>query len=359
MSSASARIYDLWMANGQPERIGYAAIGGYVDAGTRQVAAGLNSCAGGAMGLRWENLSGGPAGAGRLVGRWCGGVASGTPATAGYTIPARIDGQFGFTFVTTQAPWILSPEYITNPYGYGAVLSLWWSDYYGVPGSHRVYFPPGARLSLYAEVLGPHFGGVSDGSRAKHIQGTAGWEIPAVTVPPHPAVPATLDAAVDAVAEINLATIGAPWITASAWSRSGEWVRRKAWTDSQMMLRHESGPGTSRAVAVLKSSTVTTPRAVRSTEFGPAEFSALDWVMKYPPAGNLDLTDAMIAVDAEQWVLWNRALVPTPTPTPTPTPDPTPTPTPLPKTGEGFLYLKNGVQTLVPARDESGANWSP
>ena len=60
----SARVYDLWIASGKPERLGYVATGGYVDAGVRWVAAGGAYCAGGVLGLRLSR--------GRLYGKWCG-----------------------------------------------------------------------------------------------------------------------------------------------------------------------------------------------------------------------------------------------------------------------------------------------
>ena len=86
----SAKVYDLWIASGKPERLGYAAAGGYVDAGVRWVAADGMSCAGGALGLR---MSGG-----RLLGRWCGGVASGAPlvdASASFYAESRVVGMYG------------------------------------------------------------------------------------------------------------------------------------------------------------------------------------------------------------------------------------------------------------------------
>ena len=175
----------------------------------------------------------------------------------------------------------------------------------------------------------------------------------------------TPDAAISAVVAVDVEAAGVPWVTARAWSEAGSWVRRKSWLDSLMMIRHEAGPGTVRAVAMFKSASVTTARAVRNAEFGQAEFAACDWALKYPPQQTeVDLTDAVIAVDALAWQLWKGS----------PGVDAaadsaggsgaaavsSAAGVALPKSGEGFVYLRNGETTLVAAIDfDSDTPWSP
>ena len=181
--------------------------------------------------------------------------------------------------------------------------------------------------------------------------------------PALPAEPSGYSLAVAAVAAISPFSQGVPWATARAWSKSGDWVRRKSWLDSLMMLRHEAGPGTARAVAMFKSASVTVARAVRNAEFGQAEFVACDWTMKYPPENmEVDLTDASIAVDANGWQLWKSAPSSSDAPADPSTGSGVPTAggVALPSGGEGFVYLRNGEATLVAAIDfDSDTPWSP
>lgn len=272
---SAARLYALWLANGKPERIGYAATGGYVDAGVRWVATSATCCAGGAMGLR-EN-------AGRLYGNWCGAVAdmvrSGWPIIAGA----------GSTTV-----W-------TNPFSVPLVARVWANTGYG-GNSFRLSgfeFLRASRVPYGGGTTNADFT-VSPGATITAVGG--GYGVYGGIV--FESIPSVFQQAVDAVAVVQISAVGATWLTANVWSRSGEWVRRKAWSDSQMMIRHEAGPGSARAVAVFKSSPVPAARAVRNAEFGVAEFLAQDWVQAYPSTGDMDLTDALIAVDAAQWSLW-------------------------------------------------------
>ena len=93
---------------------------------------------------------------------------------------------FGFTFVTTQSPWVINPSVVTNPYPYSTLLYLTWYDYYGVYGEYSRWFAPGESRQMYAELLGPYFGGISDGSRAKHINGLGIWRVDSIPLPPPP-----------------------------------------------------------------------------------------------------------------------------------------------------------------------------
>ena len=303
----SSRLRDIWVANGKPERIGYAATNGYVDAGTRDVATDSTCCAGGAMGL-YES-------GGRLYGRWCAieGVAYHADSVE---VGLEQSLELPFLYGTRSSPAQISPRLWVNTSGYDQVVVFRWH----VSDAGAAHMPVGDYMIGLSAQAGNSIdvqtrvnnwlmsanGGVGDVQISGTVTGT--WRNPAVV-----ATGTYLAGLRDRVVAVNLASAGVPWLTANVWSRSGEWVRRKTWADSNKMLRHEAGPGSARAVAVLKSSTAAA-RPVRNTEFGVAEFCALDWAMKYPPAaGDVDLTDAMIAVDALNWVLWkSEATVPDP-----------------------------------------------
>jgi hypothetical protein len=280
-------LYDLWLANGRPERIGYAATGGAVEAGARWVAGSTTCCAGGAMGLYERD--------GRLYGRWCGIEGVAYAAESATTINgAETSG------VVTQ-----TSRTISVPRGTVAGTRAWLKLEFPSMGS-RVVVLQYAGTSVNITGTGRGFFEVATGETVTVLPGFTGTGTWRMYLSWPGTVAATdLSALASQVAELRLGSAGVPWTTAQGWSRAGEWVRRKAWADSAMMLRHEAGPGSARAVAVFKSASVTVARAVRSAEFGVAEWAALDWVLKYPPAdGDVDLTDAVIGVDAAQWALW-------------------------------------------------------
>ena len=83
--------------------------------------------------------------------------------------------------------------------------------------------------------------------------------------------------------------IGFPWTTARDWARSGLWVRRWAWSDPTRWLRYDAGPGSVRAVAVLVAEGAP-KRAVRSEEFGQAEFEAQDWTRETFPVPDVEFS---------------------------------------------------------------------
>lgn len=289
----SGRLYDLWRSNGKPERIGYAATNGYVDAGLRFVATAATFCAGGTLGLHEVG--------GRLYGRWCG--VEGIPLRPSIWIPGRAEQRVDFHSIPA------TPH--GNPFGEPATLVIWGSigtqanypaGYWGRQqnGTWPYYEWSGAVPAGFVSSIGGGPGGSVTGY----------WTLPAragyFTFQDSLLNLGRLDEITSSVVAVSV-LMGVPWITAGAWSRSGEWVRRKSWSDLNMMIRHEAGPGSVRAVAVFKSSSVTAAHPVRNAEFGVAEFLAQDWVLKYPPTGDIDLTDAMIAVDAALWVLWKSS----------------------------------------------------
>lgn len=162
-----------------------------------------------------------------------------------------------------------------------------------------------------------------------------------------------------AVAALSWARAGLPWwgqIEASA--RAGQWVRRAGWSDATRRIRYEAGAGTTPAVAVTQAGTRVTP-----ADFGAAEFLATDWLLvaSGEPAA-VDVTDAFITGSSGSVFFavvgsggsGNGGGSGGEEP-----PVGDPTEPPLPTSGQGFLYLKNGVATLVPARDIAGEDWEP
>lgn len=157
-----------------------------------------------------------------------------------------------------------------------------------------------------------------------------------------------------AASALSWATVGLPWwgqIESAA--RSGQWVRRASWTDATRQLRFVHGAGTTNAVAITQAGVRVTP-----TDFGSAEFLATDWqtvLATEPPP--IDVTDLIFT--GSTGATFFAVVGPTPDPTDPPNPSDPPTTPPLPTTGQGFLYLRDGVATLVPARDITGADWEP
>jgi hypothetical protein len=206
------------------------------------------------------------------------------------------------------------------------------------------------------------------GYSAAFLTGTvvATWQGPQIQVP----VVTTADAA-DQVSAISIAGTGVSWLTAQVWSKAGEWVRRQSWPDANKMLHHDAGAGSVRAIALIKSTAEPVARVVRNSEFGPAEYGALDWTLKFPPASGaeLDLTDAMLAVDAAPWVFWKVPAIAATSGTGTASPtaggatSATAATAATPATGaatpQGFVYRRNGTDILVPAKDVSGGDWQP
>jgi hypothetical protein len=106
-----------------------------------------------------------------------------------------------------------------------------------------------------------------------------------------------LSPSLESVAQIvrgaSITTYGVDWWTAQPFSKQGFWCRRKVWTDALQLMRHESGAGSTEAVAVIQGEEIP-KRVVRNSEFGLTEFGAWDWIV--PGAEEeLDLTHATLS----------------------------------------------------------------
>jgi hypothetical protein len=379
----SGRLYDLWAANGKPERIGYAATNGSVDAGKRWAASAGVACAGGVLALRED--------AGKLYGQWCGveGVALVIPGTPDVWVPGTADvwvpGWDAQVYTTHSNPAVSLPSPFSSP----SNLTIWGN----IGVAQRMSYPPGFAWAYRANGTWPYWEGngavpayyrpAVGGMGGQHVGSAdfvytlpaqAGYTIPGTpghTVAGTPDQVVPILSAGDQVAAISLGSLGVPWVTASVWSHAGEWVRIKSWSDANKMIRHEAGPGTTRAVAVIKSSGEPVARVVRAAEFGVAEFNSLEWVKKYADNGfEVDLTPARIAVDAPNWVLWKLDAVVAASGAGAASPPAggataaTPATAATSATGivttpQGFVYRRGGQDILVPAKDISGAEWQP
>ena len=161
-----------------------------------------------------------------------------------------------------------------------------------------------------------------------------------------------------AVANLSWANSGLPWWgAAETAAKSGIWVRRDSWTDTSRQIRYEAGAGTTRAVAMQRTAGQISGAVVTDADFGVAEFLGDDWVVlsgTEPPA--IDVSDLLLSgtAGASLFAVLSSGQEPTP-------PDPSNPPggVQLPASGQGFVYLKNGVATLVAAKDVSGDTWEP
>jgi hypothetical protein len=165
----------------------------------------------------------------------------------------------------------------------------------------------------------------------------------------------------DAVASLRWRTAGMPWWGgAESVARAGTLVARDAWTDSTRAVRYTTGAGTTRAVAVGADGAVLT-----ASTFGASEYLADDWrvygaTVDEPP--EVDITGLVLS-GGTAWAVVRQtthAQVPDDSTNPADPETETPPGSGLPQEGSGFVYLRNGVVTLVPARDyETEQLWMP
>jgi hypothetical protein len=97
---------------------------------------------------------------------------------------------------------------------------------------------------------------------------------------------------------------------------------------------------------------------VTAPDFGSAEFLGEDWVIisgNEPPA--IDLTDSVFSGPAGAQLFAVFPSIDTLGEAPGSVLE-VQTPV-LAATGSGFVYMKNGVTTLVPATDVMGGTWEP
>ena len=160
-----------------------------------------------------------------------------------------------------------------------------------------------------------------------------------------------------AVYSLEWVTAGVSWWGGADLSaRAGIWVRRSSWTDADRKIRFEAGAGTSRAVAVQIVGGSSVAERVTKADFGKEEFLADDWqIDSSAEPAKIDVTDLSFSGAGIYFSVGPAGPV-DPNPPVVPTPDPVVN---LPIDGKGFLYLKNGAATLVPARDVTGADWQP
>ena len=161
-----------------------------------------------------------------------------------------------------------------------------------------------------------------------------------------------------AVASLRWRLGGMPWWAAAEVSaRAGSPVARLAWSDPARTVRFVAGAGTTRAVAVDQGGAVLT-----ASTFGAAEYLADDWYLAggaiaEPPA--VDLTSLVFSGGTTFAVVRSTQTALPDSTNPTNPADPATT-NPIPQTGSGFVYSRNGVITLVPARDyETEQLWTP
>lgn len=83
------------------------------------------------------------------------------------------------------------------------------------------------------------------------------------------------------------------WPVGETMARSGQWMRRRSWSDADRRIRFEAGAGTAAEVAVLRDSVNAVPIPLRSEDFGAAEFLSQDWEAYAVPDPHalIDVTD--------------------------------------------------------------------
>jgi hypothetical protein len=246
-----------------------------------------------------------------------------------------------------------------NPFGVEARLNIWGSigkkSDYPVSGSWATQQNGTWPYNEWGGIVPPGFQTSVGGA-------TTSWCTGYWTLPPFAGVPGTPATQTPdwstAPGTLSWASAGLPWwgLVESA-ARAGSWVRRLAWTDADRAIRFEAGAGTTRAVAVQMASGLAVAERVTTAVFGVAEFLAEDWVvLSANESPIVDVTDFIFSGPAASvlFAVFGVGGGGTPGADPGSGSDGT-----VPQTGRGFVYVRDGVTTLVPARDISGADWEP